>query len=361
MSKSIIDCENFIPSKETLEKLRRALNGEYDTTEESTTATTSRSENQIKERNNQVDNYDRIFEGLEHYGYEIKYGKYTAVKPKNGSQFIRIKSLGEMYNEQALRNRVDNRNNYEKNTILNVNAVEDKNSLECRGKYAVYQYVIVFKSGRLPAKKLKPKMPFTFVNDAELDKLAALNKKINEGVTTTSLRNDLANSEKVIAQMEKRFDDLKNNVGFDKKLYDIAERWYTSKPSQRNRDDLEILERYGYTSDKYYSQKRATTDNETVIADVEKSISEERDKIKTTTETLIAFEGIMSMTYVQKLAESEKNRRQAKIIGNGVKSADISMADSMKVDRIAEKVSELVEQKIVEHQPTYKPPKPPRR
>ena len=53
MSKSIIDRENFIPSKKTLEKLRRALNGEYDTTEESTTATTSQSENQIKERNNQ--------------------------------------------------------------------------------------------------------------------------------------------------------------------------------------------------------------------------------------------------------------------------------------------------------------------
>ena len=46
--------EPYVPSKETLEKLRRALNGEYDTAEESTAVTTTTtSENQIKEGNNQ--------------------------------------------------------------------------------------------------------------------------------------------------------------------------------------------------------------------------------------------------------------------------------------------------------------------
>ena len=298
--------------------------------------------------------YDEIFDRLKYVGYEVKFGKYTAVKPKNGSTFIRLISLGEMYNEQALRNRVDNRNSYEKNTIANVNAVEDKNSLECRGKYAVYQYVITFKSGRLPAKKLKPKMPFTFLNDAELDKLAALNRKINEGVTIGSLRNDLAKSEKVIAQMENRIEQLRNNAIPDKKLFEVAERWYDSPSHKRNRDDVEILERYEYTSDKYYSHKRAIADNETVIADVEKSISMERDKIKTTTETLTAFEELISMTYVQKLLNAEKDRRQSKVIGNGVKSADSIMADSMKIDKIAEKVAEAIDNKT-EKSPSQPP------
>ena len=53
MSRTSTDREPFVPSKETLEKLRRALRGEYDTTEESTTVTiTTPSENQINERNN---------------------------------------------------------------------------------------------------------------------------------------------------------------------------------------------------------------------------------------------------------------------------------------------------------------------
>jgi hypothetical protein len=301
-----------------------------------------------------VESYDKVFDVLEnHFGYEIKHGKYTSVRPQNGDRFIRIKSLGEMYNEQALRNRVDNRNIYEEqvtNDVKSLLAQGEKETLKGRGAYAVYQYVITFKGGQLPARKRNPKQPFTFVNDAELDRLAALNKRINEGATIASLQNELADSERAIVQMGNRIEQLRNNAIPDKNLFKVAERWYDSPPYKRNRDDVEILERYEYTSDKYYSQKRAIADNETVIVDVEKSISAERNKIKTTTETLTAFEELISMTYVQKLLNAEKDRRQSKVIGNGVKSADSSMADSMKIDRIAAKVAEVVE-------PIYKSPK----
>ena len=69
----------------------------------------------------------------------------------------------------------------------------------------------------------------------------------------------------------------------------------------------------------------------------------------------------MSMTYIDELIKVEKERRLAKKIGNGVKPVDISMADSMKIDRIAEKVTEVVEQKSNEQTVQYQPPKPPRR
>jgi Flp pilus assembly CpaF family ATPase len=121
------------------------------------------------------------------------------------------------------------------------------------------------------------------------------------------------------------------------------------------------LERHEYTSEKYYDQKRAFADNKTEIAKIEKSISEERDKIKSTTEMLTAFENIFSMTYVQKLVEAEKKRIQAKKIGNGVKSADLSIAKSQKIDEVVEKVVEAVEKKIEKSVPKPKPPRPPRR
>ena len=72
---------------------------------------------------------------------------------------------------------------------------------------------------------------------------------------------------------------------------------------------------------------------------------------------MTAFEQIVSHTYVDALVTVEKNRRQSEIIGNGVKSADSSMADSMKIDKIADKVVDAVEGKAV----LPKPPKPPRR
>lgn len=60
----------------------------------------------------------------------------------------------------------------------------------------------------------------------------------------------------------------------------------------------------------------------------------------------------MSNTYMDALVTAEKNRRQSERIGNGVKSADLSMKDSMRIDKIADKVAGVVEGKAV-----YKPPK----
>ncbi|MDR2532277.1 MAG: plasmid recombination protein, partial [Oscillospiraceae bacterium] len=230
----------------------------------------------------QVDNYDKIFDGLKHYGYEIKHGKYTSVRPKNSDRFIRIKSLGESYNEYALRNRINARNDYENRVTDNLKSMLDegkKDTIEYRWQYVVYQYVMTFKGGKLPARKTNPKVPFTFINDMELDRLVALNKKINDGVSIQSLRNDLANSERTITQMENRIDSLINPAGFDKDLFKVAERWYDVPSHRRNQDDVYILERYEYTSEKYYGYKKAIADNEIEVAKIEKSIYDEREKI----------------------------------------------------------------------------------
>jgi hypothetical protein len=306
----------------------------------------------------QVKDYDDIFEKLKALDYEIKFGKYTAVKPKDGDRFIRIKSLGEMYSEQALRNRIINRDLYEVEIDKKLDSIESKQSLEYRYQLTVKQYILTFKVNKLPARKVNPKQPFTFINDVELDRLARLNKKINEGVTLNSLQNDLMNSNNNIARMERRIDGLRSPAGFDKNLFEVAERWYDSPTYRRSREDLEILERYEYTSDKYFNQKRAIADSKTEIAKIEKSISEEREKIRPITETLNAFEKIVSMTYVDSLVVAEKNRKQAAKIGNGIKSADLSIAESQKVDEVVKKVVEVVEKKPAEpDKPIYIAPK----
>ncbi|MDR2558925.1 MAG: hypothetical protein LBC86_05195 [Oscillospiraceae bacterium] len=161
--------------------------------------------------------------------------------------------------------------------------------------------------------------------------------------------------------MEIRIDKLRKEAVGDKNLFEVAKRWYDSPPYKRNQDDVYILERHEYTSEKYYDRKRAIADSEIEIAKIEKSISDEREKIKSTTETLTAFEDVFSMTYVQKLLEAEQNRKQAKKIGNGIKSADLSIAESQKIDEVVEKVVEAVEKKIEEPIVQYQPLKPPRR
>jgi adenylyl- and sulfurtransferase ThiI len=50
-----------------------------------------------------------------------------------------------MYSELALRNRIDNRNAFEKTLDSNLNAVKDSRSLEYRYHLTVRQYVLTFK------------------------------------------------------------------------------------------------------------------------------------------------------------------------------------------------------------------------
>jgi hypothetical protein len=231
--------------------------------------------------------------------------------------------------------------------------------LKGRGSYAVYQYVITFKGGQLPARKREKHLPFMFVNDVALDRLAALNKKINEGVTIESLRKDLARSEKSVAEKEKIIDDLKKESILFDKLYRAGVRRFENRGTDMR--DFELLSKYEITAGSYFKIPNLIADNDKEIADIEKSLSDERAKMKDTSETLTAFEDLYSMTYVQKLIEAEKNRIQAKKVGSGIKSADLSISESQKIDEVVEKVVEAVEKKNEEPIVQYQPPKPPRR
>jgi hypothetical protein len=254
----------------------------------------------------QVDSYDEILVTLKRHGYEVKHGKYTAVRPPNGDRFIRIKSLGEFYNEQAIRNRIDNRHIYENQLEDRLKSLAENgklDSLEYRGQFAVKQYIVLFKQDLLPARKKKKQFVFSWRNDEQLDRLAALNRKINEGVTVVSLRNEMA-------RLERSITDLENS-----------------------------LERFLATNTNPYDD---TAD------DIRAMISDDRAKLKSTSETLNHFERLASMTWVDFLVNLEAERRQAERIGNGVKSADSSTDELNRVGEVAEKVVKAVEQKIAE-------------
>jgi hypothetical protein len=288
----------------------------------------------------QVPDYESIFSALEEYGYEVKHGKYTAVKPQYGSQFIRLKSLGEMYNELALRNRIENRNAFENTIDTKMNAVEDKRSLEFRYHYTVRQYVLTFKQGKLPARKVRKKEPFTFVNDAELDRLAALNRRINQGATITSLRNELATLEHELVEVEANLAKSKGELKFHTDLYNAAVRRFEN--GEYNPAAKKILEEHGITTENYRRLLNAVDREKSDVAELEDTLSGKQAEIKGTSETLTAFERIMSLTYVDKLTMAEYDKRQAERVGNGIKSADISLTECNRVNEVVAKVEEAV-------------------
>ena len=55
----------------------------------------------------QAGNYEQFLELLSDKGYEVKQGKYLAVKPQGLTRFRRCKTLGDMYSDEAIRERIE--------------------------------------------------------------------------------------------------------------------------------------------------------------------------------------------------------------------------------------------------------------
>ncbi len=53
--------------------------------------------------------FDNLLELLKQMRYEVKRGKYTAIKPPYAQRFMRLRSLGEGYSEFELKQRIERR------------------------------------------------------------------------------------------------------------------------------------------------------------------------------------------------------------------------------------------------------------
>lgn len=61
-----------------------------------------------------VSNVDQLYSSLMDMGYEIKFnGKYPSIRPKDKERFVRFKTLGYMYTEEMLKDRISGIDKYE--------------------------------------------------------------------------------------------------------------------------------------------------------------------------------------------------------------------------------------------------------
>ena len=145
---------------------------------------------------------EELLEKLAKEKYEIKRGKYIAVKSYDSKNFVRLKSLGEFYSEYALRNRINARKKYESEIEKKINSAK-KESPEIIVLQAIKFYTVAFSHGDLPMRKINRQKPFSWNNDSELDKILALNSRINSGATLESLKKDFEKCEESVSEKEK--------------------------------------------------------------------------------------------------------------------------------------------------------------
>ena len=111
---------------------------------------------------------DDMFNKLKERGYEIKQGKYIAVKSPNAERFVRLKTLGNAYIPKNLEQRIADRDEFP-------NAVRAKyrsaNTIEKSMLVTIMNMMIEVKQFRLTPRKYNTEKIYTFQNDANINYL----------------------------------------------------------------------------------------------------------------------------------------------------------------------------------------------
>ncbi|MDR2532401.1 MAG: plasmid recombination protein [Oscillospiraceae bacterium] len=303
----------------------------------------------------QSKDFNEVLRKLSDSDYKIKHGKYISFLPKHSSQYIRLKSLGEEYSEQAIRNRLFDKYKFENDNLSKYHALKNKDSLEGITRKTIRQYTVVFVKGLLPMHKIRKGKPFSWENCEQLDRLSELNRKLNAGATITDLHNDLERFNKSIPEIEDKFNKLKVELNLFRDLYNAGVRYF--EQGGVNQADIDLLDKHEITITSYKRITKLIADDEAEIFELKSLLDEERINRRKTSEMLVVIDKVMATTYVNSLVEAEKHRRQSDLLKNGLKSADAGSGELKRVDKIIKEATKEHRVKLTES-PKTQPKEP---
>ena len=268
----------------------------------------------------QSQNFDELLEKLRQLHYEIKKGKYISVRPPLSERFIRLKSLGETYSEAALKNRIVQRQDYESDIEKQLKECEKKHT-ETIVLRTTISYFRAFTLYDFSMNKVNKNKHFSWENDAVLDNLASINKRINEGATIDTFRNECTDINSEIQEAEKAIDIAKKNLEMYSKMHTCARIIYGNREATDKNYDIakQVMELHPeVTKDNYMLMPQAMKTENERINDMEKKLNSARALLKEKSATLSTVEKIMGETYIQSLMENEFLKKASEFVPNGL-------------------------------------------
>ncbi len=271
--------------------------------------------------------FDQLLQRLCDAHYEIRLGKYIAVRPADGKNYIRLKSLGSAYSEDVLRNRLEIKATYERNLAQMIQSARDMYAPNLRVLEMMQRYTVCFSDGYLPVRKKNPKGILTWQNDAELDRLAALNAKINQGATLDSMRRDAEKKQQEVNELTERLEELDSYVRHHEDLVECAQIVFYNKQSARftPEEAREMLRKESYLNAGNWREseqriEKAKSYRQNVTDNLRQAEAELREAVG----YLTTAEQVLGGSFLQVLERQEDQRRKAEsgAVPNGQTDAD---------------------------------------
>ena len=152
-------------------------------------------------------NFEDFIKLLEDCKYEVRRGKYIAIKPPYAKRFFRLKSLGEDYSEYSLRKRIERRNetpNEFKQAEIRANALE-------KSFYsAINTSITLVRKFEITPAKWNKQQPYDFMNDKQIGRLLLCLNTLSEL--------EIKSREQLYRTAEKLQEEIENGGDIEQKI-----------------------------------------------------------------------------------------------------------------------------------------------
>ena len=264
---------------------------------------------------------ENLLNKLKERGYEIKQGKYLAVKAPFAERFVRLKSLGEDYLPKMLEKRISSNGTYVRKVRERMSR---SNEVEKKICSMVLETSVAIQQFRIIPKKTKPQKTYTLSNDDNLNLLVEQLSTIGEfGITSRDGIYEKA------AELKKRIDDKMEEIKILSEeaptlKTDIAQiRFYLQ--NVQNRRKLDAMEQVKLAAAKEALEKHGVRSEQDVAAleerlkllpsyikTVQRSIAEEQAKLKRINQLADVYEKVVDSNYIDNLIREQKEQERTR-------------------------------------------------
>ena len=258
---------------------------------------------------------ENLLSKLIEHGYEIKHGKYIAVKAPFAERYVRLKSLGDEYLPKMLERRISLNGIYARKVRERMSRSSEMEKKICS---VILDTTVAIQQFRIIPKKTKPQKIYTFSNDESLNLLVEQLSTIGEfGITSRD--GIYAKAEELKNSVDEKTEELKalSNEAPTLKSEIAQIRFYFENVQNRRRLDSmgqvrlsaakEVVDKHGIRSESEIAELEERLKLFPIyIRTVQDKLAEEQARLKRVNRLADVYECVIEGNYIDNLVKEQK-------------------------------------------------------
>ena len=261
---------------------------------------------------------ENLLSKLKERGYEIKHGKYIAVKSPFAERYVRLKSLGDEYLTKKLEKRISLNGTYARKVKERMSRSSEMEKKICS---VILDTTVAIQQFRIIPKKTKPQKIYTFSNDESLNLLVEQLSTIGEfGIASRD--GIYAKAEELKNSIDEKTEELKalSNEAPTLKSEIAQIRFYFENVQNRRRLDSmgqirlaaakEVVDKHGIRSVSEIAELEERLKLlPTYIRTVQNKLAEEQARLKRVNRLADVYESVIEGNYIDNLIRENIERQ----------------------------------------------------